>query len=213
MSNHERLQNLQVAILATDGVEEVELTEPKRALEQAGARITIIAPKLGKVQAFHHHEKGSKIKVDLDLDHANAGDYGALLLPGGALNADALRVDPKAQQFVQEIDSRGKPMAVICHAPWILVSAGVAKGRSLTSWGSLEDDITNAGGRWSDQAVLVDQNLVTSRGPDDLAQFNEAMIKLFSGGPTRPPLPTSPPDIDRPRPTGVPGAERESVSG
>jgi protease I len=206
MESTESLQKLRVAILATDGVEEIELVEPKKALEKAGAATTVIAPKAGKLQAFHHLDKAGKISVDIDLEHAEPGEFDALLLPGGALNADALRAEPKAQKFVQEIDKAGKPMAVICHAPWLLVSAEVVKGRTLTSWGSIQDDVKNAGGLWSDQPVLVDRNLVTSRGPDDLPQFNEAMIRLFGA----PPKSTETPrvaDAALPRPSERVGGE------
>jgi protease I len=210
MAMKERLRNVRVAILATDGVEEVELVEPKKALEEAGAETTVISPKAGKLQAFHHHDKGNRIKVDVDLEHADPKQYDALLLPGGALNADALRGEPKVQSFVQEIDHAGKPMAVICHAPWLLVSAEVVKGRALTSWGSIQDDVKNAGGLWSDQPVLVDKNLVTSRGPDDLPQFNQAMIQLFSAPPAR----ESPvaAETDRPRPSERVGGEGSPLS-
>jgi protease I len=211
MATKEQLRNVRVAILATDGVEEVELVEPKKALEEAGAETTVISPRPGKVQAFHHHDKGNKIKVDIDLEHADPGQFDALLLPGGAFNADELRTEPMVQSFVKEIDRAGKPMAVICHAPWVLVSAEVVKGRTLTSWATIQDDVKNAGGLWSDQPVLVDKNLVTSRGPDDLPQFNQAMIQLFSAPPGREPSPVAG-ETDRPRPSERVGGEGTPLS-
>ncbi|MBV8530260.1 MAG: type 1 glutamine amidotransferase [Candidatus Eremiobacteraeota bacterium] len=172
-----------VAVIATDGFEESELTEPVKALCAAGARVDIISQKSDPIQAFRHHEKSIKVDIDKTLDEASADQYDALLLPGGALNADALRANSKALQFVHGINEEQKPMAVICHAPWLLVSAGIAKGRTMTSWPTIADDLRNAGASWVDREVVVDGNLVTSRGPDDIAAFNRATIDLVSRSP------------------------------
>jgi len=178
------LKGKRVAVLATDGVEESELTEPVKALRAAGARVEVISQKREPIQAFKHHEKATKIDVDRTLDEAAPGDYDALLLPGGALNADVMRTEDKVQQFVRHIDGARKPLVVICHAPWVLVSAGVAKGRTLTSWPTIADDLRNAGAQWEDSEVVVDENLVTSRGPKDIPAFNKAAIELISRSPT-----------------------------
>lgn len=175
-----KLQDLWVAIIATDGFEQAELIEPRKALEEAGAQTTVIAPKSGKIQGFKHDEKAEKVDVDLTLNEANADRFDAVLLPGGALNADALRMEKKAQEFVRHIDEAKKPIAVICHGPWLLVSAKLAKGRKLTSYHTIQDDLRNAGADWSDQAVVTDRNWVSSRQPSDIPAFNEAMIGLFS---------------------------------
>src|SRR5579883_2878854 len=155
------LQNTRVAILSMDGFEEVELTEPRKALENAGARVEVISAKDGEIQGFHHHDKTGKVRVDKTLDQARPADYDALLLPGGALNADEARANPKVRDFIREMDRDGKPMAVICHAPWELISAGVVRGRKLTSWHTIEDDLRNAGAEWVDREVVVDRNLIT----------------------------------------------------
>jgi protease I len=173
------LANIRVAILATDGFEEPELTEPRKALESAGARTDVIAPKPGQIQAFRHHDKSITVKVDRTLDEARPEEYDAVLLPGGALNADALRVVPTAKQFIRAMWEAGRPFAVICHAPWELVSAGLAEGRRLTSYHTIQDDLKNAGADWVDQEVVVDGQLVTSRRPDDLPAFNREMLRLF----------------------------------
>lgn len=177
-----QLDNTRVAILATDGVEQVELTEPKKALEQAGAKVDVISNKSGSIQGFNNLDKSDMIPVDLTLDKANPSNYDALLLPGGALNADFMRAEPRVQQFVKAMSS--KPMAVICHAPWELVSAGLVKGKTLTSYYTIQDDIRNAGGNWVDREVVVDGNLVTSRQPSDIPMFNREMLQLFSRRPT-----------------------------
>ncbi len=174
------LSNLHIAVIATDGVEESELSEPVRALKEAGARVDVLAPKEGQIQAMHHHDKASQVTVDRDLRSANPGDYDALMLPGGALNADSLRMSQEARSFVQEMQKSGKPIAAICHAPWVLVSAGVVQGRTLTSYYTIQDDVRNAGGNWVDQEVVEDRNWVTSRQPKDIPAFNKAMIRLFS---------------------------------
>jgi deglycase len=174
------LEGLRVAILATDGVEEVELTAPRESLRDAGAKTTLIAPKTGRIQAMKHHDKSSQLSVDLPLDRARPDEFDAVLLPGGALNADALRVDAKAQEFVREIDRSGKPIAVICHGPWLLVSAGMLKGRTLTSYHTIQDDLRNAGARWVDEEVVAEGNWVSSRQPSDIPAFNREMIALFN---------------------------------
>jgi protease I len=180
------LNGKRVAILATDGFEQIELTSPREALEKAGAKCVVISPKDGEIQGFNHHDKADKINVDLSLSKANATDFDAVLLPGGVINGDALRIEKKAQQFVQEIDRAGKPVFVICHGPWLLVSAGLVKGRHVTSWPKLQDDIRNAGGNWEDEKVIRDRNWVSSRKPDDLPAFNEESVRALGGVPARP---------------------------
>ncbi|HEU4697581.1 MAG TPA: type 1 glutamine amidotransferase domain-containing protein [Gemmatimonadales bacterium] len=174
------LTNCRVAILATDGFEESELTEPKRALEQAGATTDVIAPKAGTIQAFRHHDKSITVPVDRTLDEATPQEYDAVLLPGGALNADAMRMVPQVKKFLKAMHEAGKPFAVICHAPWELVSAGLAEGRRMTSYHTIQDDLKNAGADWVDQEVVVDGTLVTSRQPGDLPAFNREMLQLFA---------------------------------
>lgn len=175
-----QLTGLRIAALATDGVEQVELTEPRKALEQAGAEVIVIAPKRGKIQAFKHHDKADTIPVGMTLDEADPADFDGVLLPGGVINGDALRIEEKAQAFVQEINGRGQPIAVICHGPWLLVSAKLTRGRSLTSWPTLEDDLRNSGANWEDRQVLRDKNWVSSRKPDDIPAFNREVINLFT---------------------------------
>ncbi len=177
------LDGLRVAALVSDGFEEVELTEPMSALKSAGARVEILSPKGGKVQAFKHLDKGTTVKSDRTLKEARPDEYDALLLPGGALNADFLRVVPEAQEFARSFNAAAKPMAIICHAPWLLVSAGLVRGRTLTSYHTIQDDIRNAGGNWLDRAVVEDGNWVTSRQPSDIPAFNKAMIQLFARQP------------------------------
>ncbi len=174
------LSNLRVAVLAADGFEEAELTEPVKALQEAGARVEVLSTKSGKIQAFRHHDKGTTVSVDRLLDQAQPSEYDAVLLPGGALNADTLRMEPKVQSFLQEMQQAGKPFASICHAPWELVSANLVKGRTLTSYYTIQDDIRNAGGNWVDREVVVDGNWITSRQPDDIPAFNQEMLKLFA---------------------------------
>ena len=174
------LEGLRVAILATDGVEQSELTEPRKALDEAGATIMLIAPKAGHIQAMKHDEKADLLPVDATLDAVNADEFDAVMLPGGAFNSDKLRIETRAQKLVRSMDEAGKPIAAICHAPWLLVSAGLAKGRTLTSYHTIQDDIRNAGGRWVDEPVVRDGNWVTSRKPADLPAFNRQMIDLFA---------------------------------
>lgn len=175
-----QLSDIRVAVLATDGFEQAELTEPVKALQGAGARVDVVAPKSGQIQGFNHDEKGDKVAVDKTLDQAQAREYDAVMLPGGALNADQMRMQPKVQQFLREMQSASKPLAVICHAPWELISAGLVGGRTLTSYATIQDDLRNAGATWVDQEVVRDGNWVTSRQPGDLPAFNKAMIELFS---------------------------------
>ena len=174
------LNGIRIAILATDGVEEAELTEPRKFLDQLGAVTTLLAPKAGQIQAMQHHEKSAKFKVDQVLESANPAQYDAVLLPGGALNADNLRVNNDAQRFVREIDQAHKPIAVICHGPWLLVSAGLVKERKMTSYHTIQDDVRNAGAEWSDQQVVQDRNWVSSRQLADIPAFNRAMADLFT---------------------------------
>ena len=179
MDTQKKLQGKRVAIVLTDDFEQVEMTEPRKALDEAGAITWLISTKAGQVQGFNHDTKGDSFKVDLTLDQANPDEFDAVLLPGGALNADKLRIEPKAQEFVRRIDRAGKPIAVICHAPWLLVSAGLVKGRRMTSFETIQDDIRNAGGQWVDQETVRDGNWVSSRKPDDIPAFNHQMLDLF----------------------------------
>ena len=174
------LKGRRIAILATDGFEQVELTSPREALEAAGAKCLVISPKGGEIQGFNHHDKGDKVKVDLELSKADAADFDGVLLPGGVINGDAMRIEKKAQQFVQEIDRAGKPVMVICHGGWLLVSSGLVKGRTMTSWPTLQDDIRNAGATWKDEECVRDRNWVSSRKPDDLPAFNREIVKAVS---------------------------------
>ena len=174
--NDKDLQGLQVAILVTDDFEEVELAEPKKALEEAGAVTKIIAPHNHAVQAMKHDQKADTFPVDEVLGNANPEDYD---VPGGALNADALRINQEAQSFVEVFEEDKKPIAFICHAPWLLVSSDLVNGRTLTSYHTIQDDIRNAGGNWADKEVVRDDNWVSSRQPTDIPAFNKEMIKLF----------------------------------
>ena len=182
------LSGKRIAILATEGFEEVELTKPRKALLDAGATVDVIAPesgiKSGEIRAWDMTDWGKKVDVDVRLSEANPKDYDALELPGGAMNPDKLRLEPQAVDFVKSFFQANKPVAAICHAPWTLIEAGVVRGRSLTSWPSLRTDLTNAGAHWFDKEVLEDGNLVTSRKPDDLPAFIAKMIELFSRDPS-----------------------------
>lgn len=177
-----KLDGMKVAILATDGFEQSELTEPKEALEQEGAQAYIVSPAPGEIKGWKHTDWGDKFKVDVPLNEANPVDYDALLLPGGVMNPDRLRIDPRAVEFVKSFFNEGKPVAAICHAPWTLIDAGVVRGRKMTSWPSLRSDLKNAGADWVDQEVVTDNGLVTSRKPDDLPAFNRKMIEEFVEG-------------------------------
>lgn len=174
------LQGKKVAILATDGVEQVELLKPKQALEEAGAQTQVISPKDDKIKGWDIKEWGKEIDVDLPLKSADPSQFDALLLPGGVQNPDKLRMDPQAVKFVQHFVDEGKPIASICHGPWMLVETGAVEGRTLTSWPSLKTDIQNAGGTWVDEQVILSNGIVTSRKPDDIPAFNREMIELFS---------------------------------
>jgi protease I len=175
-----KLDGMRVAIVVATDFEQVELEEPRKALEEAGATTKIVSPKAGKITGMDHDEKKDEFDVDLTLDEAKPEDFDAVLLPGGALNADFLRMQPKAQDFVRKINSASKPMAIICHAPWLLVSAGLLKGRRLTSYYTIRDDIRNAGGQWEDREVIRHTNWVTSRQPSDIPAFNREMISMFA---------------------------------
>ena len=157
-----RPEGLRVAILATDGFEEIELVAPRKALDEAGAGTKLLAPKTGAIYGRKHHDKAGEVNVDAKIEDAKPADFDAVLLPGGALNADVLRVEKSAQEFVREIDRSGKPIAMICHAPWLLVSAGLVKGRTLTSYRTIQDDVRNAGGKWEDKEVVRERNWVTA---------------------------------------------------
>ena len=175
------LIGVRVAVLATDGFEESELTEPVKALKNAGAQVTIVSLKPGQIQAVRNDlDKTMKIEVDSTIGNVSAENFDAVHLPGGTVNADSLRMVPEVQAFLRAIDEAGKPVAAICHAPWELVSAGLVPGRTLTSYHTLQDDIRNAGGTWVDREVVEDGNWVTSRQPSDLPAFNRAMLTLFA---------------------------------
>jgi protease I len=176
------LEGKKVAILATDGFEQVELTEPRQALDDAGARTEVVSPKGGRIKGWNHTEWGDTFEVDVPLDRARAADYDALLLPGGVMNPDKLRRDPKVLAFVRAFFDEGKPVAAICHGPWTLIDAGVVKGRRVTSYHTIQTDLQNAGARWVDEEVVVDGGLVTSRKPDDIPAFNRKMIEEFAEG-------------------------------
>ncbi len=177
---NERLSGCRVAVLATDGVEQVELDEPVRALRAAGATVDIVAPSSGSIQGMNGLDQAQHIAVDCVLGDASAADYQALVLPGGVANPDSLRMEPAAVAFAREMMEADRPVAAICHGPWLLVEAGLVKGRTLTSWPSLQTDIRNAGGEWVDRQVVVDQKLITSRNPDDLPAFCDNLISVLS---------------------------------
>ena len=173
------LNGLRVAILATDGFEQSELAEPRKALDTAGAKTVVVSLKQGKIRGWNHKEWGQEISVDQILDGASADNYDALVLPGGVMNPDALRMQPKAVAFVKAFFNAGKPVAAICHGPWTIIEAGAARGHRMTSWPSLKTDLENAGADWVDEEVVVDDTLVTSRNPHDIPAFNREMINLF----------------------------------
>jgi protease I len=179
------LAGKRVAILATDGVEEVELTKPRKALEEAGAHVDIVSPEdhihAGEIRAWNHTDWGKRICVNVKLTKADAASYDALHLPGGVMNPDYLRQNPDAIDFVKHFFKAGKPVSAICHAAWTLIEAGVVKGRTLTSWPSLHTDLRNAGAHWVDREVVVDGNLTTSRKPEDLPAFNKQIVEQFGG--------------------------------
>jgi protease I len=185
----QELSGLRVAILVDDLFEQVELTEPKQALEAAGVKVDIVSPRAGPVHGMHHDRRGDAFEVDVPLEQADPEGYDGLLLPGGTFNADSLRLHEHAQRFAQAFDNARKPIAVICHGPWLLVSAGLVEGRMLTSWPSLQDDIRNAGGTWLDREVVVDTNWVSSRKPADLPAFNRELLAVLAAAPELRPSP------------------------
>jgi protease I len=178
----DKLQGKRVAFLATDMVEQVELTEPWKAVKDAGGTPELVSLEEGEMQGFNHYDKADTFKVDRTVEEARAEDYDALVIPGGVGNPDTMRTDENAVQLVRDFFEQGKPVGVICHGPWMLVEAGVVRGRKVTSWPSLQTDIRNAGGDWVDQEVVVDDGLVTSRKPDDLPAFNEKIVEEFCEG-------------------------------
>jgi protease I len=176
------LNEKKVAILVAEGFEQSEMTEPRKALEAAGAKTEIVSPAKGEVQGWNHFDKADRFHVDVPIDTANAEDYDALLLPGGVANPDQLRTNSKAVQFVKRFVESGKPVGVICHGPWTLIEAGVLKGRTITSWPSLKTDLVNAGASWVDQEVVVDKGLVSSRKPADIPAFSRKLIEEIGEG-------------------------------
>lgn len=179
---NDRLDGKTVAVLATDGFEQVELEKPVQALKEAGARVDVVSPHGGEIQGFNHHDKGAKTRVDRELGQARPEDYDAIVLPGGVINPDQLRLAPEAIDFVRSFVESGKPIAAICHGPWTLINAEAVEGKRMTSWPSLEADLRNAGADWVDEEVVVDEGLVTSRKPDDLPAFCAKMIEEFAEG-------------------------------
>jgi protease I len=180
-----KLEGRRVAILVADGFEQVELTGPKEALEEAGAITHIISPNEGTVAGWHHYDAGDLFDVDVPLAEADARDFDALLLPGGVANPDQLRMKPEAVAFIKSFFDAGKPVAAICHGPWTLIEAGAVRGRTITSWPSIKTDLINAGAKWVDREVVADAGLVTSRKPDDIPAFNRKMIEEFAEGQRR----------------------------
>ena len=178
----DKLQGKRVAFLATDMVEQVELTEPWKAVKEAGATPELVSLEEGEIQGFNHYDKADTFKVDRTVEEARADDYDALVIPGGVGNPDTMRTDENAVELVRQFFEQGKPVGVICHGPWMLVEAGVVRGRTVTSWPSLRTDIRNAGGDWVDELVVVDDGLVTSRKPDDLPAFNAKIVEEFAEG-------------------------------
>jgi protease I len=176
----QELQDMKVAILVTDGFEQAELLGPKLALEEQGVSVDVIAPKSGVVQGFKHHDKADTVAVDKTFAEANPDDYAAVVLPGGVINGDAIRLIPEARGFVQEANAQHKPIAAICHGGWLLISSGLASGHTVTSWPTLQDDFRNAGGAWVDREVVHDDNLITSRKPDDIPAFNQELLHALS---------------------------------
>lgn len=190
------LKGRRVAILLTDGFEQVEMTEPRKALEEAGAEALLVSDKT-EVHGHHHYKPGDTFPVDLPLDKAKSDDFDALVLPGGVANPDALRIMPKAVALVQAFVDAGKPIAAICHGPWTLIETSAVKGRRMTSWPSLKSDLANAGAEWVDEEVVVDRGLVTSRKPDDLPAFNRKLIEEIAEG-------SHSPGLSQPAKAGIP---------
>jgi protease I len=177
-----KLSGKKVAILAADGFEQVELTKPRAALDEAGATTTVVSLKAGKIQGMNHADKGDTVSVDQTLAQAKPEEFDALMIPGGLMNPDTLRSSEEALEFVRHFFREGKPVAAICHAPWVLIDASVIRGRTVTSWPAIKTDVRNAGAHWVDQEVVVDNGLVTSRKPDDIPAFNQKMIEEFGEG-------------------------------
>ncbi|MGC2475819.1 MAG: type 1 glutamine amidotransferase domain-containing protein [Candidatus Sulfotelmatobacter sp.] len=173
------LQGKRIAILATDGFEQVELLEPRKALDEAGAQTQVVSPKEGKIKGWNTKDWGKEVQVDIPLKSAKPEEFDALLLPGGVMNPDHLRMDPQAVEFVKHFTDAGKPVAAICHGPWTLIEAGAVRGKTMTSWPSLKTDLRNAGANWVDKEVVADGTIVTSRKPDDIPAFNREMIRVF----------------------------------
>jgi protease I len=183
-SGEQTLAGKRVAVLVSDNFEQVELTEPRKALESAGAEVKILSPEgFTELQGLNHLDPADKFNVDGHIDDSDPSEFDAVLIPGGVVNSDYLRAEKPAQKFIQEIDGAGKPIAVICHGPWLLVSAGLVRNRTITSYHTLEDDIDNAGGNWADGEAVAERNWVSARNPDDLPAFCDAMVKLFAGQP------------------------------
>lgn len=176
-----KLSDKKIAILMTDGVEESELLEPSKALKMEGAEVIVASPKGGEVQVMRHDEKTMKANTQMKTSELKAADFDGVMLPGGAMNGDRLRMDQDARRFIREMNSAGKPIAAICHAPWLLVSSGLVNGRTITSYFTLQDDVRNAGGNWVDEETVVDGNILTSRSPDDIPAFNSKMLEMFAG--------------------------------
>jgi protease I len=178
---NKNLQGKKIAILATDGFEQAELLEPRKALDEVGAETKVVSLKSGKIKGWKFTDWGQEVPVDVTLDTVRGEDFDALLLPGGVINPDKLRMEPKAVAFVKSFFDANKPVAAICHGPWTIIEAGAAKGRKIASWPSIKTDLRNAGAEWIDKEAVTDGNLVTARKPDDIPAFNRAMIELFSG--------------------------------
>lgn len=179
----QKIKELKIAILATDGFEQSELLVPKEALEKAGAQVQVIAPQEGTIKGWNHTDWGEKVSVDLTLDNVKVDEFDGLVLPGGVMNPDSLRINDKAIQLIRDFAQAGKPIAAICHGPWTLIEAGVVHGKKMTSYPSIKTDLINAGAQWVDQEVVTDHGLVTSRNPDDLPAFCKKMLEEFREGP------------------------------
>ncbi len=178
----QKLTGKKVAILVAEGFEQVEMTKPREALNEAGAETSIVSPSLGKIQGMNHADKGDKFDVDIPLSEARPEEFDALMIPGGLINPDQLRSTEEALEFVRHFFEKGKPVAAICHGPWVLIDAGVVRNRTMTSWPAIKTDLRNAGATWVDEEVVVDNGLVTSRKPDDIPAFNKKMIEEFAEG-------------------------------
>lgn len=176
-----KLSNLRVAAIMTDGFEQIEFTGPRDILHREGVTVDLLSPSGDKVQGFRHHDRADVFRVDMKIEHADPADYDAVLLPSGVINGDALRLDKPSQQFLRQMNDDDKPIFVICHGGWILISAGLVRGRTITSWATLQDDMRNAGAKWVDEPVVVDDNIISSRKPDDLSDFNREILRALEG--------------------------------